>query len=224
MKHILFLLLLFSICSQKLKADYMPLSLPDMIMMSELIVVGTIQFTDSAFFTLEIEQKVYGNYSEKSVRVKKFVDFSCAARWMPYAAGQKVLLFLDRNDAQEWVILSDGGEGELPVDNDNVYLSSWYGFDMPFKAVYRTDAEGNTHTYYYQAYELYGKTYYGVEFSLNEFGAAVGEMRLLCSAVFDTNGLQCTCKKYAFDTYKTKSSLQRWLGEYGQQHWNMVQD
>jgi hypothetical protein len=205
-----FILLLFLVPS---KADYQPLSLPEMIIQAECIAYGTIQFTDDEFFTLEIENLVYGSMNEKQITVKRFVDFSCASRWAPYAPGQKVFLFLKKNTLNQWTILSDGGEGELPVEDDKIYISSWYGFDLEFKVCYRTDSKGLTHAYYYQAYDLYNAIYYGVEFELIEFVSAVQGLKQHCKYNEPEHKDACNCDFSSNQKYTELSELNKWLSE-----------
>ncbi len=208
--HIGLLILIFR---QLSFADYMPLSLAEMVMRSECIVYGRISDTDEEFFVLEVENLFWGECDVSYFKVKKFVDFSCAARWTSYANDQYVFLFLKKDSLNNWVILSDGGEGEMPVKDGIVYLSSWYGFDMSFKILYRTDKEGNRFATYYQAFELYGGNYYGLDFELDEFSDAVVKLRNICVVNDLSATIDCDYNEAFLKQYASISELHAFLAE-----------
>lgn len=194
------------------RADYFPLTLPEMIIQSDLIVYGEIVHVEDFTFIIQISGVVSGNYSDDTVNIRKFDDFSCAARWTKYVTGQHVFLFLKNNkDEHFWKILSDGGEGELPLYDGKVYLSSWYAVDMPFKSIIRTHINGYSETIYSNAFDLYGGRFYGVDFTLSEFIDAVKVFKISCETITPENEKSCRCNRQKLNTLNAISPLANWL-------------
>ena len=104
---------------------YSPYTFHTMVARADLIVAGTIQKVEEHTFHLKIEREIHGVPGGRSLEVLRFTDWTCAMRWTHYAAGQRVVLFLQRVPADEtkaaeprradWRILSGGGEGEMPI-------------------------------------------------------------------------------------------------------------
>lgn len=204
---------LFALTAKNSHADYTPLTLQHMILIADCIVYGQIANTQDQFFTLDIEKQLVGNLSEKQINVKRFQDFSCAARWVPYATGQHVFLFLQKNENAEWTIMSAGDEGELPMVDDKVYLSSWYGFDMEFKVVNRIDKDGISRPQYYQAFSIGGGTFYGLEFQLEELSDAITGLRSICTLTYSNGTPTYTYDLAQLNAYKAKGDLHNWLAQ-----------
>ena len=105
-------------------ADYSPPAFYDMVGASPLIVVGEIVSLDAKTFEINVLRTVAGERPSPSstLRIRRFKDWTCSARWAPYTTGQRVLLFLRRDERTRketgtpWVIRSAGGEGEMPID------------------------------------------------------------------------------------------------------------
>lgn len=106
-------------------ADYSPPPLNDLVLASDAIVVGEIVALGSDTFTLRVDEVVAGQVSSPRIEVERFVDWTCAARWAPYATGQRALIFLNARGPR-WQIRSAGGEGEMPLVGDRVHVSSYY--------------------------------------------------------------------------------------------------
>jgi len=211
MKNLLFITIL--IISQISKADYHPLSLLQMALTSDLIVIGSISEIEDEYFTFEIQEIVGGEITDKSIKVKRYVNRPCASRWTEYTLGQELLLFLLKTEDNTYLILSDGGEGELPISKTNVYLSSWYGFDMPFMITYRIDKDGTRQAFYFQAYELYGSIYYGLEFSLLTFADVIKEFRDICKHTESKENYSCDCDNDKLEIFKSKNDLCFWFSQ-----------
>lgn len=107
------------------RADYSPPAIEDLVLASDAIVTGRIVALGPDTFTLDVREVVAGTASAR-IEVRRFADWTCAARWAPYAAGQEVLLFLDRGDRGLFEIRSAGGEGEMPIDRGRVLVPSFY--------------------------------------------------------------------------------------------------
>ena|GEM_PF-4493484 len=58
-----------------------------------------------------------------TIKVQQFKSWECAQRWKKYVLGQEVLLFL-RKEKEYYSIMSPaGGEGEMMVEHDSVWIS-----------------------------------------------------------------------------------------------------
>lgn len=186
------------------RANYSPTSLNYMILESDIAVYGEIDSITGNYFFLKIKNEIFGNYNDTIIKVKKFQNWICAERWTKYEVGQNVFLFLLKDDNADWSIMSGGGEGELPIVKENIYIYSFYSTYMPFPKNY-------------EVYKIYGSNFTGLELKLNEFTDAVagirdcfrltkGEMR-----IDDRIELMCTNEK--LDIFESKSKLNSWLAE-----------
>ncbi len=186
------------------KADYSPTPLNYMILEADLAVYGEIDSMADKYFFLKIKNKVFGNYNDTAIKVKKFQDWRCAVRWTKYEVGQKVFLFLQKDENKDWSIMSGGGEGELPIVEDTIYIYSYYSTYMPFPKNY-------------EVYKIYGAKFSGLELNLNQFSEAVAGIRACFRLtkgkmrVDDKIELMCTSEK--LDIYKSKSKLNNWMAE-----------
>lgn len=78
-------------------------------------------------FLLEVESVVAGATSAKEIEVRCFEDWTCAARWAPYAIGQREILFLREPPVNSTVctIIGSGDEGEMPLEGDTVFAHGY---------------------------------------------------------------------------------------------------
>jgi hypothetical protein len=198
-------------------ADYSPTPLHYMILEADLAIYGKIDSVMDKYFILKIKNKVFGDYLDTTIKVKKFQNWRCAERWTKYEVGQNVLLFLLKDINEDWSIMSGGGEGELPIDKENIYLYSYYGFDMSFLYFDRIDTSGKHISKKFAVYEIYGSNFNGIKLNLDEFSDAIADLRTcfcLIKGKYRTEDkikLLCTEEKLA--TYKNKSKLNSWLIE-----------
>lgn len=107
------------------RADYSPPSLTDLVLASDAIVVGDVEGLSANTFRLRVSEVVHGPIQSATIEVERFEDWTCAARWAPYAVGQHALLFLNRHEGR-WQIRSAGGEGEMPIENGRVHVPGSY--------------------------------------------------------------------------------------------------
>jgi len=122
---VVFLTLLFS---ANTRADFQPLTLPELFEKSDLIVLGVIESFDDNNFTLRQTEVYFGNVGSTPIRVKKYMDWPGGLRWSSYRTGQSVLLFLSRPTTDDgiagepWRIRGLGGEGEMPIDDRAIFV------------------------------------------------------------------------------------------------------
>jgi hypothetical protein len=195
------------------KADYAPVSLTSMIFKADLVVCGEIDSLSRQHFFLKITKKVYGNYSGIIIRVKKFHNWTCAQRWKDYEKGQNVFLFLQKDANKNWVIMSAGGEGELPILKENIYLFPYQCSDMPFVSFEKIGTDGKQTTSKFEEYKLYGANFTGVRLSLDEFASAVEDARACFQFVKGEEKIKQICSNEQLQAYKNKSPMNNWLAE-----------
>lgn len=108
----------------ELRADYSLPPFADLVLGADAIVVGAIAATGSPM-TVRVDEWVAGAGGAR-IQVAPFQDWTCSARWTPYANGQKVMMFLKRGDGGVYSIMSAGGEGEMPMVGGRVVVHSYY--------------------------------------------------------------------------------------------------
>jgi len=89
--------------------EYRRLRLHEVAVLADRVVVGRIEHLQDATYDLAVEQTLVGA-PQASLRIVQFGNWTCAARYAPYAVGQRVLLFLRGDRA-----LGAGDEGEMPM-------------------------------------------------------------------------------------------------------------
>lgn len=144
------------------RADYVPPPLNDVVLASDVIVLGTIVSVRASTFRVRVRRTIAGTVGS-TIEVERFTDWACASRFAPYATGQEVMLFLIERDGR-YVIQSPGGEGEMPVVGGRVYVNS----------VYDTLAPRGTTS---QLYPVYGGQTYAFAVGVDELAAAIEAAR-----------------------------------------------
>lgn len=164
-----------------LLADYTPKELYEMIIKADKIVYGEIIDLDSTNFTLRIDGSLTGD--KGTLRVKRFENWPCAHRWTSYDIGQELFIFLTFQNGQLYS-MSGGNEGELPIQEDSVYVS---GFSLRISPP--PPRPGNKHdstlysnyfdkeVFLVKHHSLNGSVYWGQPFSKNDFINSVKKVR-----------------------------------------------
>jgi hypothetical protein len=100
------------------------LRLAELCLFADGIAAGTLRSIDETGFVVGTDWMLTDREVPTDLRVKRFVDWTCAQRWTEYRPGQRVLLFLahDAGSDPSWSILGGGGEGEMPMLGDRVVL------------------------------------------------------------------------------------------------------
>ncbi|GAB3334643.1 hypothetical protein GCM10027429_16040 [Marivirga atlantica] len=145
-----------------------------MIIKAEKIVYGTIVELDSNYFTLNVEGSLTADSG--TLKIARFQDWPCAARWTKYKVGQQLFLFLTTWNG-ELVSMSGGNEGENPIIDNTVYI---HGFSIPILPPPPppgvTLREGLIY-FETEHFEIYGGDYYGIQWNLNSFIETVSFIR-----------------------------------------------
>jgi len=98
--------------------QYTPVRLFDMAATADLVTYGTISRLDERCYYLEC----FNERNRKiTIRVVKYAGRKGSFRWAPYAAGQRVFVFLKRN-GPEYQLASPGIEAELPLLRDSLVI------------------------------------------------------------------------------------------------------
>ncbi len=114
-------------------AEYDRYKLFELVACADVVVAGTISGLDGQYFTLEVERWIVGSLAERSLRIRRFRNWTCAGRWTAYASGQRVAVFLGRTDTEQpaMEILGAGGEGEMPLLGSDVVVRGYEIRDVP---------------------------------------------------------------------------------------------
>ena len=81
-----------------LNADYSPYSFFELAGGAELIVSGEVQSLRDQTYLLKIDRVLAGDHPDRTVEIRKFVDWPCAWRDGPYTIGERLLCFLVKAD------------------------------------------------------------------------------------------------------------------------------
>lgn len=116
--------------SKKIKVSssdrYVPVPIYNLVGASDLIVVGTIFEVKLETFILEVEEVIGGVASGRSIEVRQ----NHMDRWGPYAAGQRVVAFLDAK-GDVYILRSFGAGAEFPIVEGEVVLHRHPIADLP---------------------------------------------------------------------------------------------
>ncbi len=123
MKNLLFILIIFSSINEA-RADFVPIDFISMTHKASEIASGEIICVDENVFELKANRSL--NSTNNILTIRKFEDWTCAVRWSEYFVGQKILVFLVKDENGLYPI-GAGNEGEMPIFKNNVYpsLMTW---------------------------------------------------------------------------------------------------
>jgi hypothetical protein len=97
--------------------DYNRLEIHELFAFADNIVLGSISSLEEETFVLAVEEWIVGEPGGPTMRLKRFVDWTCATRWAEYRVGQRVLLFVREGRA-----MGAGDEGDWPVQQGEVLI------------------------------------------------------------------------------------------------------
>ena len=152
---------------------YRPFSFHDMVIKTDLAVLGKIVEVGEQTFIVQVEIVLAGELpteaeATRQLEVIRFGNWACASRWAEYAVGQEVVLFLAKRTGETggYWIMSGGGEGEMPIleseDEDGHTVKSVV---VRGRDTMRIGELG--------AHRVLGGRAYGVATELNDFVTAV---------------------------------------------------
>jgi len=123
----IFLALVFQNAGQA-AAVYSPLAFYQLAAGSDLVVLGRIVSVSDSTFSLAVEDVLVGAAPEAELQIRRFKDWTCSQRWLPYAIGQREIAFLCRRESG-YRTNSGGSEGEWQIIGSEIncdYMSSEY--------------------------------------------------------------------------------------------------
>lgn len=106
-------------------AKYSPMPFWMKAATADVVVAGIIIKVEDNSFNLIVDEWVIGTPEGEDgdiITVEKFKDWTCAVRWEPYGIGQRVMLFLDKQEDGTLKIMGAGGEGEHLITQGQVYV------------------------------------------------------------------------------------------------------
>lgn len=107
--------------SRAADASYRPRTLAERVFGAEVVVVGTIDALRTEYYDLRVEEWLSGAPRSETLRVHRFVDWTCAQREPPYAVGQRLVAFL-RSGERGLAEIGSGCEGEVDLENGTASL------------------------------------------------------------------------------------------------------
>jgi hypothetical protein len=126
MKNI-YLICFFLIFTSISYAKYDPLLVSQLIDKSTIIGVGEIKSIENRNVLVLFSDVIKGKLTNRTLKIEKFENWTCASRWTNYKKGQKIMFFLTMSKEGIYKILGSGNEGELPIAKEKIYYKSLYG-------------------------------------------------------------------------------------------------
>lgn len=116
-QKILILFIIFFSLKAEAKKDIYPLTL--IAAKADLIVIGEIDVVKGNTYIFKISENLKGQ-KFKTITVKMFQEWICDPRWEKPKKGQKLCLFLTK-DQNVWEIIN-GSSGEMFISGNLIYL------------------------------------------------------------------------------------------------------
>ena len=101
---------------------------------ADAIVLGEIVAVADETYSVRIDEVLRASTSASVaashiIKVQRFHNWKCAARWKAYAKGQRLLLFLgcsgeNHSSARVWHALGAAVEGEMPIEGGFVFVGA----------------------------------------------------------------------------------------------------
>lgn len=102
------------------------MKLYQVIEITDLAFVGRIVDVDIECYTIEIEELLYGEYTEKTISIVKFANWQDHHRFKEYEAGQHEIVFTKKSNNLgypfEYISIGAGNEGEIEIVGDSVIV------------------------------------------------------------------------------------------------------
>jgi hypothetical protein len=96
--------------------DFAPIRLSERIRSAAVIAAGRIEVLDEEEYSLRVERWIAGAPRRDLLRIRRFADWTCAARNRPYAVGERLLAFLEAERKGPFSVVGAGGEGEVLLE------------------------------------------------------------------------------------------------------------
>ncbi len=172
MKSFLLVLVCLAVFLPGAHATYKAMKLFDMAITADRIAYGTITKVEDQYYYLADRQGKGGQ-----LKIARYMGLagSGSYRWMPYAEGQQVLVFL-RKKKNGFELVSNGVEAEIPLIRDSLVI------DMqcfsPNTVVAMSPQHKVTDTFKKNCSHLVGtRKVFGLKFSLDYFYTSIQRFR-----------------------------------------------
>lgn len=159
--------------------SYTRLKLFELALLSEIVVSGEISKLEETHFELAVAEVIVGDPTLRSLRVRRFGNWTCAGRWTKYAVGQRIVLCARNwseapDQPRELHVLGAGDEGEMPFVGERVVVENSNGYRVQGFPEQKHQAAGAEIT--------------GAAIPYRELATALRSFRTLCSWESDRDG------------------------------------
>jgi hypothetical protein len=181
MRIFLFTISFILFANFKATADYSPMKLVQMTLEADTVLYATIEKVNKEYFWVSDPAS---HSRSTSIKVLKFRDWACAARWESYMVGQRVVLFL-KKERGFYRIMSAGGEDELPVFGDSLMINA---LCLPYKKAWMVGDTGVRIDSLNRLRRQFGKSMYSYKafYTISDFLTTVFNFR----AIFKWNRME----------------------------------
>jgi hypothetical protein len=125
MKKFFLLVTILCLVNSISRAAYYATYFPTLIEKSNIIVHGRIISVDEENFHVLVLKKIKSNKLIDTLKIQKFQNWSCAARYSKYKIGQEAIYFIRINEYKELEVIGAANEGELIVKDSTTYIKDY---------------------------------------------------------------------------------------------------
>ena len=122
------LLLSAGLCSAK----KMEMAIESVILSADLIVIGEIVSDGIDTYVFSVQETLHGDTALKTIRVKKWEEWTCDSRDFKIKEGQQLILLLGKDDSDYYPI--NASTGEIPIRHGSIPSRNGY-YDVLPRAV-----------------------------------------------------------------------------------------
>lgn len=113
-------------------AKKMEMAIESVILSADLIVIGEIENDGIGSYKFSVQETLHGDTALKTIRVKKWEEWTCDSRSFKVKKGQRLLLLLGKDDSDYYPI--NASTGEIPIRHGSIPPRNGY-YDVLPRAV-----------------------------------------------------------------------------------------
>jgi hypothetical protein len=113
-------------------AKKMEMAIESVILSADLIVIGQIESDGIGSYAFSVQETLHGDTALKTIRVKKWKEWTCDSRDFKIKKGQRLLLLLGKEESDYYPI--NASTGEVPVRHGSIPSRNGY-YDVLPRAV-----------------------------------------------------------------------------------------
>lgn len=125
MRNILLLLTIALLNWNAAQASYLGTNLPALAEGSNIIVYGRIVAVEQATFKVAVIKRIRLSVASDTLTIRKFHNWTCAARYTEYKTGQEAVFFLQLTKDNKLRVMGAANEGELIVRSNTAYIRDY---------------------------------------------------------------------------------------------------